>query len=325
MKTLISPLLLMLVFSASVHGEEAVAEPMTVEDKALAESTRDEAIQAIEKDIEKTDALLREARRRRNPQMQVLKKQLGDLKRELGNARRKPLEEYLVEARKPKPQEVNPRDPLRRQVAQVPPPKGLTVIVPYTTAYIPQGGEGLDFAMVIARFNGEPPTQGFFQIDGKAEKLTATSSDTSILEIAPDPKFTISPFISRLRKPGKVTVTVSAGLYQVQQEVEIVEIPVNANASSAEVIDSLGLPTTKKTVFVDWPNTKSIDCFIYSPRAGHAFVGEHWTYEKYPSLMLSISEGKLYEVGTLKKDNATRAELAVPEPNTEAEKKPAIQ
>lgn len=325
MRRLCFLLLLPLVFPTAVQGDGEVAETMTAEDKALAESARKEAIEDLQAEVKKADGLLRQARMQRSPQMQALTKQLQEAQNELARARRRPLEDYLADAKKPKPPANQPRNPLRGQEEQVPAPKGLTVILPYTKAYIPQGDHGVDFALVVARFNGEPPTQGFFQIDGKAEQLKATSSDPSILEIVPDPKFTISPFISRLHKPGKATVTVSAGRYQAQQEVEIVEIPVNANAPSAEIIDSLGLPTTKKTVLVEWPNTKSIDCFIYGPEAGHPFLGEHWTFEKYPSLMLSISEGKLYEVGTVKKDNPTRAELSVAEPNTEAKQKPAIQ
>lgn len=259
------------------YSELGASDTTTIEDKAVAESARDEAIATFEKELDSKEALLRQVRRQRSPQLQAIIKQVQEAKKELATARRRPLEEYLADARPPKPQAEQPNEPIGRNGDPLPVTKGLTVMLPYTVAYVPQGGEVFDFTFVITRFNEETPTQGFFAVDGKAERLSVTSSVPAILKIDPAPKSIVCPFSTTFRKPGKVTVTVSAGRYEVEQEVEVVEIPIPARASSAEVIEALGLPTTKKVVFVDWPNIETIDCFFYSPSAGNVFMGEHWT------------------------------------------------
>jgi len=307
------------VFLASIgFGEE-----LTDADKAIAEAAKREAVAVAKGSVMQKEQALKQARLQRSPQVQVATKELDQAKKDLVAANRKSLAEYLAESKQPKAaRELMTPDGLPRGITDS---KGLSVIFPYTVAHVAQGKDISEYSIMLCSFNGKKPIEGFFDIDGKPVRLEATSSDENIVSINPDPKFLFSPFIVRFSRPGKAIVTVTAGEYTVDQEIEVVQLPINADASSGDVIQSLGFPTEKKSVYVEWPKDEFVDCFFYSPEAGDPFIGEHWTYEKYPSLVLSIEDGKLQKVGTRKSGNDSRRSVVAPTPNKKEAPRSAIQ
>ena len=192
------------------------------------------------------------------------------------------------------------------------PNKGLRVHLRYTLAYILDVRKAHDYSLIDITFNGEQPTEGFFSIAGKAEPVTVKSSDPTILRINATGR-DIYPYMFHFDKPGRVVVSVNAGPFTVEQLFEIVGVSVKETTTRA-VIEALGLPSVKKQVYVRWPNSENVDCFFYAPDAGSSFSGEHWTYDKHPGLMLSVSDGTVKQVGTLHRGNATQVTLYATDP-----------
>jgi hypothetical protein len=301
----------------------AYSAGLTEADKAAAEVLKKDVVAALEEDVEKKELLVRRARAQKSGQLRGFLDDLEEARKKLNAARRKPLEQYITErgSNPPATEKLTPEGiPLG-----IAGENGFSVVFPYTVAYIPQGAECFEFSFVLAAFDGLKPTEGFFEVDGTPVRLEATSSDATVVEIKPDPEFTLSPFVACFRRPGTATITVQAGRYKAEQPVKVIEIPVNADAPSSDVIQEMGFPTEKRKVYVTWPKDEFIDCFMYSPKAGQPFIGEHWTYEKYPSLVLSIESGKIWKVGTRKRDNPSRAVHCITEPNTDMPDRSAIR
>lgn len=300
----------------------AAGDEMSDADRMRAEGLKSKAVATAKESVAEHEQAVRQARMNRSPQLASALKSLSDAKKELAAVSRKPLPEYLKELGEARPAtELKTSEGVATGVIDS---TGLSVVFPYTVAYVPQESQIFEFSFVLVAFNKQKPTEGFIEIDGRPSKIEAWSSDENVVEIKPDPQFTLSPFICRFAGPGRATVTVSAGRYKAEQEVEVIQVPVHADASSGDVIEAMGFPTEKKKVYVTWPDDKVVDCFIYSPKAGQPFIGEHWTYAKYPSLVLSIENGKLVQLGTRKVDNESRRAISVPVPNLE-EKQPAVR
>ena len=316
-----------LIFTAAIVALTATAAAYSAElsesEKAAAEAAKKAAVAALEEDVDKRELLVRQARARKSGQLRELMKDLEDARKKTTAARRKPLEAYVGET-KSIPQSVEKLTP-EGVPTGIAGDKGFSVVFPYTVTYIPQGGKCFEGSFILTAFDGKKPTEGFLDVGGTPVRVEAESSDATVVEIKPDPEFTLSPFVVSFHRPGTVTVTVQAGRYKVEQNVEVVQIPVNADAPSSDAIEEMGFPTEKKKVYVPWPEDKVIDCFIYSPEAGRPFIGEHWTYAKYPALVLSIENGKLWGVGTRKRDNPSRAAHSIPEPNIEMAELPTIR
>ena len=316
-----------LVFMAAIVSLAATVAANSADlsegDKTAAEALRKASVAALEEDVDKRELLVRRARVQKSGQLRELTKDLEDARKKVAAARRKPLEEYIAERKS------GPQSGEKLSAEGVPlgiaGDKGFSVVFPYTVAYIPQGEAGFEFSFVLAAFDGKKPTEGFLDVGGTPVRVEAESSDATIAEIKPDPEFTLSPFAVYFHRPGAATITVQAGQYRVEQKIEVVQVPVNADAPSSDVIEEMGFPTEKKKVYVPWPEDKFIDCFMYSPEPGQPFMGEHWTYEKYPALVLSIENGKLWGVGTRKRDNPSRAAHSIPVPNTEMADRPSIR
>jgi hypothetical protein len=216
---------------------------------------------------------------------------------------------------KPRTKEQILADIDRKEKAKAEAMKGLTVRFPYSQVWIPKGGQSIEFGICTLLFDGKEPTQGFFKVGDKTCEVTVESTDREVAGAVKDPKHINGPYYFIFKKPGKATLTVRVGDYSASHDVEVKEAAVAPGDDTDAVIRELGLPSFKQNVFVKWPKTETHDCFIYIPKAGDPFNGEHWWFENHPDLVLSVEDGKVVKLGTNRKRTDNQKEFRILEPN----------
>lgn len=173
--------------------------------------------------------------------------------------------------------------------------------------YIPKNGNETRWEFIRIEFQGQQSTEGFFNLNGRAARLNITSSDPTRLRIdliGEEAYLSKIPVTSQLGeqytflKEGEVVIVVTVGPYSRYRLVKIVEIPFPTDEPSSEVVKVMGLPDSKKTFFVSWPDLEEIDGIIYDPGPGGAASGEHWRYRRFPGLVISIMNGSVYKIAS---------------------------
>lgn len=195
--------------------------------------------------------------------------------------------------------------------------KGLTVRFPYSQVWIPRGGQSIEYGICTLLFDGKEPTQGFFKVGGKTCEVTIESSDRDVVAPQKDPKQLLGPYFFIFKKPGKARLSIRVGDYTASHDIEVKEAAAAPGDPTDAVIQKLGLPSLQHKVFVDWPKTETHDCFIYTPKAGDPFMGEHWWFEDHRDLVLSVEDGKVAKLGTNRKRTDNQKEIRVLEPNAD--------
>lgn len=203
----------------------------------------------------------------------------------------------------------------RKEKAKAKAMKGLTVRFPYSQVWIPRGGQSIEFGICTLLFDGNEPTQGFFKVGDQTCETTIESSNSDVVEPKKDEKHIAGPFYFVFKKPGKAKLTVRVGGYSVTHEMEVKEAPVAPGDPTDAAIKQLGLPSSNRKIFVEWPNAEFHDCFFYKPKAGDPFMGEHWMFADYRDLVLSIEDGKVADLGTNRKRTTNQKEFRVTKPN----------
>jgi len=256
------------------------------------------------------------------------KSQIKQLKKDYNLLKQRTPEDFAAETKNPKPQarveapQGQARSPARprtveeiiadadaKRKAKAEAMRGLTVRMPYSRVWTPREETAIEFGICEILFDGEPPTQGFFKVGDETKEVVVESTDTQVVAPTPDTKHTAGPYYFIFGKPGKATITVRVGDYQVTKEVEVATAPVAPGDQTDSVIREMGLPTHKTNVFVKWPNSEQHGCFFYKPQPGKPFMGEHWSFATHQDLILSITEGTVYKMGTNRKRTANQIEL----------------
>jgi len=257
--------------------------------------------------------------------------QIKAAKREYNQTRSRTPEDFAADARMPEPAAVDaeqgkpqpdmPRtaddwvaemEARRREKAEA--MKGLIVRMPYSKVWVPREGVAIEFGICDCFFDGEPPTQGFFQVGEETHEIVIKSTDEKVVLPTRDEKHLQGPYFFVFGKPGKATVRVRVGDYTVAQEIEVVMAPVAPKDKTDFVIREIGLPTHKSDVYVKWPDVATHDCFFYQPQAGKPFIGEHWGYRDFQDLVLSIKDGEVHGLGTNRKRATNQIELRAEQP-----------
>lgn len=214
----------------------------------------------------------------------------------------------------------------------------LLVRFQFTTLYIP--GNRHETRLGYARFffvsyqaSGgtvqKKPVEGYFRVNGKAEKLTVRSSNRKILgatrdfrpgkrQMSRDLIYTDDAGLSLTAVgPGVASVTVTLAGQSVSIPMKVVQLPINgggfrdaARADEAahtkeEVIKILGLPDQRIEDYLSWPDSASVDGIYYSasdPRYGVHI--EHWKYNKYPGAVIAFNMSKVNAVRTVQRFEA---------------------
>lgn len=101
------------------------------------------------------------------------------------------------------------------------------------------------------------------------------------------------------KSPGETYVSLKIGDESVWVPFEIKELPYPTGTASTQILKELGFPTSKDTHYTSWPDTKTFDGIIYSPKAGEGSIAaEHWKFDAMPHAVLAIVDDRLDDVGS---------------------------
>lgn len=146
-------------------------------------------------------------------------------------------------------------------------------------------------------YDDEWPTGGMFQINGKAERLTFKSSDGNVVRL--DFNDTGVDGYVHFLSAGDSEIKAAAGDQDATIKIQVIELPFKLGESSQTVVQHFGFPDSKQRHYVDWPDAESIDNIFYKPSAAEgAILVEHWRFNKHPGLVISVSDDRLYRVGS---------------------------
>jgi len=140
--------------------------------------------------------------------------------------------------------------------------------------------------------NYQKPTEGFFRVNGKAEKLKCQSSNPAVVRVVgvDDEEGLCVEALA----PGKANIGVSLAGRSVVIPLKVVQIPVRAgdfhieeytgvkSHTRKDVIRILGLPDKRQESLVSWPEAVFYAGQHFGPPAGASWRIQRWTYEKYP-------------------------------------------
>ena len=197
----------------------------------------------------------------------------------------------------------------RVQPGAAPEPTGLQIALDERVFYIPKGRTTVELSFARITLGRQEPTEGFFRIGDKAERLRLKSDAPRVVrvygvgdEIRDGYKVTAeyAPAFF-FAGPGTATITAEVADLAATAKITVVEIPVSISDESQTVIETLGLPDSKEDIFVEWPESEVIDNILYEPRPNKLIKASHWRYAKYPGAVLSIVDGKLFKIATSSK------------------------
>lgn len=137
---------------------------------------------------------------------------------------------------------------------------------------------------------------GFYRIDGKAERITFRSGNTTIMELAGT-----SGVGFEFKQAGSVDLFIDLAGRSFKIPIRVIRVDICVGDEAATVVEKLGLPDEDMEVFVAWPNTKTVDTVAYGPSASeNIIIAHHWRYRKWPGLVLSIVSDRVHEVASMR-------------------------
>lgn len=140
------------------------------------------------------------------------------------------------------------------------------------------------------------PIEGFLEVDGRPAKVEFVSSDASIVAIE---RHNQLGHVFTFLEPGEVEIELKVGGERIGvMPMKVAPAPVKEGDTSEHVIETLGLPSERRKVYVGWPDTKEIDRIVYRPRAGQGTSSEHWRWDDHPGLVVAIRNSHVSEIRT---------------------------
>lgn len=138
-------------------------------------------------------------------------------------------------------------------------------------------------------------------IDGRAVAYSFSEASNSI-KIEPSGdlgyRYTFS-------KPGRFHISANIGAESITVPVEVVQLAYSLGDPASAIIKDIGFPTSKKKIFVDWPDLETHDGIIYNPDAGHADILEHWRFDRLPNAVFAIRDEKIVEIHSYSTEDTT--------------------
>jgi len=145
------------------------------------------------------------------------------------------------------------------------------------------------FVRVSYKENGvtQNPVANYLKIKNIPQKVEFVSDNEKVLSIKKSEITgeTIYTFIS----PGLANITVSISDRQTKIPIQVHGLPLHKNMTGEEIIKEIGIPDRKKSVYIRWYEPETVDNIFYYPKSGNPIIREHWFYNKYPELVLSLS------------------------------------
>jgi hypothetical protein len=146
---------------------------------------------------------------------------------------------------------------------------------------------------------GHKDTKGFYSINGKAEKLKLTPTKDSNTTI--DYHHTEDSWYVYNLGSNDIEFNFSIAGKNKKIILDVIKLPLTEGASTDELIQTLGLPTSKKEKYASWPCTEFVNGIRYEPIAGQGGIAiKQWFYDKYPSLIVDVTSSKIkvYTLGS---------------------------
>ncbi len=160
--------------------------------------------------------------------------------------------------------------------------------------------EYLGFFFDIYKESGEvqESTGGFYKVNGKPTEFRFVSNDKNIVEVKKREAPAGTRWDFTFKSEGRTSICVRFGDLFVIMPVTVESLPLKKGDTVEEIIERIGLPDSKDIKYTSWPDAKSHEGIIYAPTASDRIIAaSHWEYEKYPLCVLSIVDGKLYNIG----------------------------
>ena len=150
-------------------------------------------------------------------------------------------------------------------------------------------------------------TEGFYPVNGAAVEIKLSSDTPDILEVGKVTKLGIGNDLT-IKKEGNAKIKIEFGNDSFTVPIKVVKLDIAEGYiakgdNGADVVRKFGLPDEEKNIFVSYPHTESRDNIIYSTDArSGSRSAKHWKYKKYPYLVISIVNGKVYKISSYREE-----------------------
>ncbi len=186
--------------------------------------------------------------------------------------------------------------------------QGLDVKFREDRIYILKGESDLEFlkSFVTIRYNGNDAVGGLYDVNGTPQEPTLVSSNPEVVKLSMVGDESLTGSVKNVEyesvtflSTGVSKLTISLGKHSVEKTIEVVELPFKKSDSSTEVVKAFGFPTQKESFFTSWPESNNYDNIFCNPSATESIIAaEHWRYDKYPGLVVSIVRENVRAVGS---------------------------
>lgn len=138
------------------------------------------------------------------------------------------------------------------------------------------------------------PTDGWLKVNGKAEKVSVTSSERKVLE----DQHSLGIFTPK--SPGKCPLTVSVADESVKLPILVVPLDIAGNEATGAVIERLGIPDDELDVFVLRPDSKTVHGIHYYDNLKQTSrkMDNRWKFNSFPGAGVVVESKKVSMVSS---------------------------
>ena len=183
-------------------------------------------------------------------------------------------------------------------------PAGLKVTPLSNVYYLPSGGRATLHHFLDIRYDGELPKFGYFDVGGVDLECSVQSSDPSIVShwnkgVATEDGVSREQRQYEFKKAGRVQLLVAVGGFRAMVPMQVVELPFKEGDREGDVIAALGEPSEKTKVVVTGERPEFIDGITYERGATGAIRVEHWTFKRFPKLVVAMERREVRQIATI--------------------------
>ncbi len=103
-------------------------------------------------------------------------------------------------------------------------------------------------------------------------------------------------------KEGLEQIVVRVGDQSFKIPIPVQRLDFRSGDPAKVLIEKYGFPTSRKKIFVSWPDLETHDDVIYNPDAGSPDSVEHWKFEKLPHAVFVIRSERVAAVHSFARD-----------------------
>ncbi len=106
------------------------------------------------------------------------------------------------------------------------------------------------------------------------------------------------------KQSGKVIFKISIDGISILIPIQGIQLPINIGEKAETIIQKLGPPDEKIKQLLMWPDGDFVDNLFYDTTlSGKNLIIEHFTYKKYPEIVLTLKNGELINLKNIKWEN----------------------